>query len=43
MRAELKWWRDIHSQEKQEIMRKNNIKTMTFEKICELYETLKSC
>lgn len=43
MRSELKWWRDISSQEKQELMRKNNIKTMTFEKICELYNMLNKC
>ena len=32
----LRWWRDI--QNKKEIMQQNNIKVITFEQICILYE-----
>ena len=41
MKQPLKWWRDIPKQTKADIMAKNNIKVMTFEAICMLYEDQK--
>jgi len=38
MKAQLRWWRNLPKQAKADIMAKNNIKVMTFEAICVLYD-----
>jgi hypothetical protein len=43
MKEQLRWWRDLTTEKKHQLMQENNIKTMTFEKIEELYNMLKFC
>ena len=37
MRPQLKYWRDLSKQQKATIKAEHNIKTVTFEFICEIY------
>jgi len=39
MKEALRYWRNLDKQTKADIMAKNNIKVMTFEAICLLYES----
>ena len=43
MRSELKWWRDLTTEQKRKLMKKNNITVMTYHDIERLYKMLKSC
>ena len=43
MKQQLKWWCDLPAEKKRQLMQENNIKTMTFEKIEELYNMLNFC
>lgn len=43
MKEQLKWWRDLTSEQKRQLMQEKNIKTMTFKKIEELYNMLNFC
>lgn len=43
MRSELKWWRDLSTEQKRQLMKDNKIKVMTYHDIERLYKLLKSC
>ena len=43
MRSELKWWRDLTTEQKRQLMKENNITVMTYHDIERLYKLLKSC
>ena len=38
MRPQLKYWRDLDNQSKQELKQLHNIKVVTFEFICMIFE-----
>jgi hypothetical protein len=40
---ELKWWRDLTTEQKRQLMQENKITVMTYHEIERLYKLLKSC
>lgn len=43
MKPQLKYWRDLPKEEKDNIMLEQNIKEITFKEICLIYENRDKC